>query len=612
MGRGLLLLTAFGLLVGCAVQPAPTVAFCESEVRQLYDPAVDLTTWPDDHWTVADSSTVTGLRLAFDPDDPSLADFPDNYDNLIVDLNALDGFGLSSELMVLANRALPDLASVEVQLLTREVAGSDWVSHPVTTWTTEHGRRLMIRPWFPLPPAAQGVLGVKADFGDGSGCLSPSAALRARLTDEQERLHPRYVEGLRALGWGAADVGAMSVFTTQSALTVSEAVLADIDSRDITLDGPMACEDRPQWRRCSGTVTVADYRDDSGVVPHDEPVAPRRQHPLPVRLWLPPAGTPGPYPVVLCGHGLGGDKDQCRFAADLAAPLGAAAMAVDAPEHGEHPARTQDGGGLDVVTSMFGFTLTPPTFAPFALRDNFRMSAWDRLQVVRAIQAGWDVDGDGTADLDPDELQYAGASLGGILGPGLMALAPEIQAGALIVPGGGLMDLFIDSDSFGIIAQLMAPQDWDEDDMARVIPLLQTLIDAGDPLVYAAEISRRRAAGQPQAHVAMLMAWEDAIVPNSSTARLAQALRVSTVGQALLDIPGVPVVAGSVAGNLEDGSTGGLLQLDRIQRSDGADWEPADHSYVHDSVQGTEALRPFMLDVLDGVAPELVDPYAGE
>ena len=92
-------------LLGCAsdeglpllVEP---VAFCEGELAYVYDPAEELTTWPDDWWTEADPSTSTGLRLHIDPDDPAVSTFPDEYDNLLVDLGSLDGFGLSPELVL--------------------------------------------------------------------------------------------------------------------------------------------------------------------------------------------------------------------------------------------------------------------------------------------------------------------------------------------------------------------------------------------------------------------------------------------------------------------------------------------------------------------------------
>lgn len=612
--RGLLGLTGLlGGLLSCASEgsadtAAPqAVAFCEGELRYEYDPDEALTTFPDDWWTVADPDTTTGLRVHIDPDSPAVSAFPDEYDNLLRDLGTLDGFGLSPEHVLEFGRALPeDLEVLEVSLLTEGPEG--WESHPVSLSTIDHGRTLLVRPWRPLPPARRGVLGLRADLGE-HGCVSPSETLRALLTDPEQALHERYAAGLEALGWEAGEVGAMTVFTTQSAGEVDAAVLADVDTRELALDGPMDCAAGSAWRECSGTVTVGDYRDEHGVVPHDEAVSRREEYALPVSLWLPPEELAGPYPVLLCGHGLTGSRRQCRFAAELAAPLGVAVLAVDAQEHGDHPDRTSDGSELVEIMALCGFTLVPASFDALVLRDNFRASAWDKLQVLRAVQAGWDVEGDGVVDLDPERVQYAGASLGGIMGPELLALAPELGAGVLIVPGGGLMDLFIQSESFGIIATAMTPGDWDSDDLARVVPMLQALVDAGDPLVFAAAMSRDRLEGEERAHLALLMAWEDTVVPNIATTRLAQAFEVETVGTALVEIPGVPEGGATVAGNLVDGATGGLLQLDRTQAEEGSEWQAADHSYVHDSVQGTEVLEPFMLSVLAGELPVLEDPY---
>jgi hypothetical protein len=174
------------------------------------------------------------------------------------------------------------------------------------------------------------------------------------------------------------------------------------------------------------------------------------------------------------------------------------------------------------------------------------------------------------------------------------------------------MDLFIESDSFGIIAVAMTPPDWEDEDLARVVPMFQALIDAGDPLVFATQLSERRRAGDGQADLALLMAYEDTIVPNIATTRLAQALEVEIVGEALVEIPGVPRRDGVLVGNLLDGATGGLLQLDRTQPHEGAEWEDADHSTVHQSIQGADVLEPFLLTVLEGGTPELVDPYLDE
>jgi hypothetical protein len=136
-------------------------------------------------------------------------------------------------------------------------------------------------------------------------------------------------------------------------------------------------------------------------------------------------------------------------------------------------------------------------------------------------------------------------------------------------------------------------------------------VDAGDPLVHAAAISRRRAAsGGPD--VALLMALDDAIVPNSSTAVLARAFDVDGVGRELLAVDDVVFQAGPLTGNLTDGSTGALVEFDQTQPYEGAEWEAADHSYLHESVQAKGVMAPFLDAVFAGEAPVVADPYEEE
>ncbi|MDP2310495.1 MAG: hypothetical protein Q8P18_31040 [Pseudomonadota bacterium] len=593
-------------LLACAAPPenlVDAVPFCEGDVAYKYAPAEAFHTFPDDHWTVDDASTATGLRLSLRAEDPALAEFPETYSNLLEQLGTLDGFGLTPALVMQFFPA--PAAELDVALLV-QVDGA-WTRPNAAISMIENGRTLTVTPWQPLPPGARAVLAVRTDPGSDD-CISPSPALRALLTDPSLRLADRYAEGLDALGWAPEEVGAMVVFTTQSAEDVDAAVAADVESRAIQLDAPLSCVDEGGWRECNGSLTVGDYRGSDGIVPEGT-VAVQSSYPLPIGVWLPPAGLPGPYPVVVCGHGLGGSKSQCEFTAQLSASEGFATVAVDAQQHGDHPLRIAD-DDLEQIMALFGFTLTPPSLNALVMRDNFRASAWDKLQVVRAVTLGLDVDGDTVADLDGSRIQYVGASLGGIMGPEFIAWSPAVQAGTLIVPGGGLMKIVIDSDSFGIIATVMTPAGWDEDDLTRTIPMVQTLIDAGDPLVHAAALTRRRAAA-PGPDLLLLMAFEDAIVPNSSTAALAHALGVAGVGLELLPIDGVSFGSGPLSANLADGATGALLEWAEIQREDGAAWEIADHSYLHESVQAASVIRPFLEAVRDGEVPVVTDPIGG-
>ena len=64
-------------------------------------------------------------------------------------------------------------------------------------------------------------------------------------------------------------------------------------------------------------------------------------------------------------------------------------------------------------------------------RDGLRQTVVDLMQLVREIEVGVDVDGDGTADLNADAIYYAGQSFGGIYGidvPGRRADSPRGRA----------------------------------------------------------------------------------------------------------------------------------------------------------------------------------------
>jgi len=76
-----------------------------------------------------------------------------------------------------------------------------------------------------------------------------------------------------------------------------------------------------------------------------------------------------------------------------------------------------------------------------AARDGLEQTAADLMQVVRAIQGGVDVEGNGASVLDPDRIYYFGQSLGGIYGTVLLGIEPDIRAGVPNVPGGSVTDI---------------------------------------------------------------------------------------------------------------------------------------------------------------------------
>ena len=102
------------------------------------------------------------------------------------------------------------------------------------------------------------------------------------------------------------------------------------------------------------------------------------------------------------------------------------------------------GRGMDqnsdgVIENTEGlFATSPHTIVES--RDGIRQTVADHMQLVRIIEVGMDVDGDGSHDLDPSRIYYFGNSLGGMYGTILLAVEPNIRTGAAGVSGGAFVD----------------------------------------------------------------------------------------------------------------------------------------------------------------------------
>jgi hypothetical protein len=178
-------------------------------------------------------------------------------------------------------------------------------------------------------------------------------------------------------------------------------------------------------------------------------------------LYLPSGTKPERgWPVAIVGHMLGGSKDTGipLYVAASLAEQGIATIGINVVGHGFGPLSTltvsqADGGsvtfpeggrGIDqtgshTITSTGGFYAAPPR-ALITVADGQRQTVADLMQLVREIEVGMDVGGDGTPDLDPSRIYYAGASQGGMYGTMFMAVEPDVRAGTLTVPGGPWAD----------------------------------------------------------------------------------------------------------------------------------------------------------------------------
>lgn len=626
------------VLLLCACDPPPAMIDggrdagppdAPSCTIQIEDPTdQSLSTFPDRSLLVPDATTETGMRIQLDVDRyAELAERLGGYRaTLTDDFSEVDGFGVNAEAFFMFGRSFdeamlpePDDAAPADQGLGFVVMTATPYLVPALVTTTDEGGTLMLAPLFPLPARTEVAAYVTRDLtAAAGGCLEPSSATTAFLA-APDAPTAGAIAALVDLGAiaGTADLVAITAYPTQSIVEDGLAIAEDVAGRDFTFVAPPTCTTEALWERCEGEFVAGDYRDAAdGVIRRDAgaDIDPRASYTLPVTMWL-PLDREGPVPTLVYGHGLSGDRYQADRLATFAAPAGIATVAIDALEHGHHPSSADpDRSTLLTVFAFFGIhtdMLSTRALEAARLRDNFAQSAFDRLQLTRLLAQSPDVDGDGTDDLDAAQLAYLGVSLGGIMGPQQIALDGNIGAGVLVVPGGRVSTIISDSDMFGALVTLVRPDGTTEGDVRRFFPILQTIIERGDPASWAGSILGERlpgVAGMPDILVGMVL--DDAIVPNIANYAIGRALGVPMVEEVLRPQPGFDIVAGPVSGNFTRGeltATGGLLQFDWVGDDMGG-LEVADHGNVGDSDVGAEAWLHFLTTHFDGAA-EIEDPY---
>ena len=97
--------------------------------------------------------------------------------------------------------------------------------------------------------------------------------------------------------------------------------------------------------------------------------------------------------------------------------------------------RTIDQNGDGVIANQEGAAATAPNLI-VGQRDAVRQTAIDYMQLVRVIQAGVDVDGNGSADLDASRMVFLGNSFAVGYEMCFLAVEPDVASAAVGSPGG--------------------------------------------------------------------------------------------------------------------------------------------------------------------------------
>ncbi len=293
---------------------------------------------------------------------------------------------------------------------------------------------------------------------------------------------------------------------------------------------------------------------------------PARAERLQFHVYLPE--TPAPpsgYPVVIAPGNTNNEAHWHSIAyAGSFARHGLATIAMNIVGYGNGPegklvlneksgnaaefplgGRGFDANGNKSIGDGEGCTMGPAFPYPVFDRDCFRQSALDFQQLVRAIKAGIDVDGDGVVDLDRSRIYFHGLSYGAQYGPVFAAISPDVAAAIFDGGGGPKMDGYRWSRTAGPVGArtpslLNKGASFDDDYVLRYRPVeiidvpgalaIQEFFERGEwltmpgnPFAYAPHLWSSTLAGVPMKGVLFQYAKGDTVTPNPTETALVRA-----------------------------------------------------------------------------------------
>ena len=539
--------------------------------------------FPSNLYTVPDATQVTGLRV--DLPEPDCATHPSDCADVAV-LDTLDGFNIQPRISIPFSSPIdPTTVSSSTIFLVGPsghlVGINQAVWEPATNTLHVESDEQLAQDTTYLLVVTNGIHAAdgtpisatfRHDLNYGQTKDPATKAYRKAVLDAL----PMAMAG----GVDPDDIADASLFTTQSITAISRKIRGQLTAATATfLLGPggtrtvFPAATPISWNRQVGTSTFSattlptaalflfpgsvasvafgsfaspDYETAAKVIPPYGTAtgtpAPQGTNQVQFTLFVPGGIEPaGGWPVAVFGHGFTDSKNGAPWVvASSLGHAGIATIAINVVGHGFGAAGTytattptgpvtfpaggrgidQDGNGT--IDSTEGVSAIGAQ-ALVGNRDGLRQTVIDIMELVKVLEAGVDVDGDGSADLSASRIYYAGQSFGGIYGTQLLGLEPDIRAGVPNVPGGPIVEIARLSPSFrplvGIALITRTPSlynvsppnatltNFDEDMPLRNLPLvtdtvqgasaIQEFIDrtewaqqAGNPAAYAPYITR--------------------------------------------------------------------------------------------------------------------------
>jgi hypothetical protein len=534
--------------------------------------------FPNNVFTVVDDATPTGRRLAI-----SSAMLPRalNGSRHSPDaINERDGFSVSGTLLAYLPGAtatgLPDPLHIGDSILPSsativlDVDTGELFPHFTEVDLNAEGdgdRSLMIQPAASFAYGHRYIVAVRGVVDEGGNAIAPSPAFAALRdgtasdepsVEERRALYGDIFARLDEAGIPRDDLQLAWDFTVSSREhTNGRAVhMRDVAIEQVGDAGPSyeitdVDEDwSPEiFRRIRGTIEVPLFLDipgTGGVMMLDEDGVPQQNGTAsyPFTILVPYSAQNAPAPGVAFGHGLFGDRSQV--------------------ESGEFQAFANQANVIFVSLDWIGMSDQDPTLVGgiiasgdvSALRtmpDRLQQSFVNFVLALRMMKTSIAEDAElqymGQPLLDTSTVHYYGGSQGGIMGPCVVALSPDVERGVLAVPGQPYNLLLERSVNFEPFADITASSYEDAFDRQMLLGLLQIMWDRGEPSGYSPHLSRDPLPGTPPHDVLLLVSIGDHQVTTLGAHVMARSIGAVNMAPTSRTIWGLEEARGPVSGS---------------------------------------------------------------
>lgn len=505
--------------------------------------------WPNDGFTIADPTTVTGRRLAILPDAT-----PRNAGGTAIDVtdqNRADGFSPMSSVLVF----VPGLDVERTGIApSTDIGASLAVDAPLVLLDADTGERvpywaeldaaapvgdqvLIVHPAEALAEGHRFVVALRDLFDTQGQPIERTTAFQAALDGDPEPLDrvPAFEQMFADLA--ATDIAADELylawdFTVASEESLSGRVLAIRDDAYASIgEGAPAftienSTDHGPVRTIAGSYEVPNYLTgdggpgsrfqlDDGGLPERNAVTPVLHVPF---TCVVPTAPSSPVPAIVYGHGLMGSRSEVGALSFAASQGLAAACATD-----EIGMSAADVPHLAEVLGDLSL------FADQADRMQQGLLHQQFLGRLLNSQSGFvSAPQFRTADDQPiiaiGDTQFVGNSQGGILGGAASAISTEWTRAVLGVPGIGYSLLLPRSSDWPQFQVVFDAAYTDPAERLVALQLAQLLWDRGENAGYAQHLTSDPYPGIQEKQVLLVEAFGDHQVANVSTEVLARTI----------------------------------------------------------------------------------------